>query len=376
MGNVSGKLFSCLLCLLLIIGMVSGVKANASDDITESDEFKKIYIDNFEAIKADYDAGYHNIALIYEGLKSSECEPTIVLSSEPMYLDRSMTSLSDEIVLKSGESVKGNQNFHVYNSSGNGWYYCRMPEYVVSNYDIHYSDKSSFSGKIAYNTKHIPDWFTIGNTGITSNLIPRCDLVSDYYNKEGNVVYYYYKDYPEYAFCTASDSTLSVVNVLANDETRANKYIGRVVDGKVVFSRGSNDKFYIFSAKLRKWQPFTTINNSFTPSSFLGTEHMFNAANEGKNFTIVSSNCTLYQFDFDTGGNLLSTFPVSTGPVTGDWSFPVAPVPELVGTVQGIMWSRMMTEIVGLIPLLVGLVISFLALRKGLAMLYRRLRKG
>ncbi len=53
-------------------------------------------------------------------------------------------------------------------------------------------------------------------------------------------------------------------------------------------------------------------------------------------------------------------------------SFPVAPAPDLVETVQEIT----MTEVVGLIPLLVGLVISFLGLRKGFRMLSQVLRKA
>ena len=57
-------------------------------------------------------------------------------------------------------------------------------------------------------------------------------------------------------------------------------------------------------------------------------------------------------------------------------SFPIAPAPDLVETVQEITMTEVMTEVVGLIPLLVGLVISFLGLRKGFRMLSQVLHKA
>lgn len=370
MGNAfSRKGYAAWLCAVLLacclVAGVPGVQVAASDDVANPGTFREIYTNNYDAIMGDYGDGYVNIAFVDIGSSISTSSCCIMLSKEPLQVSYNAYQGRNFFKVSEGTDV------HIYRASGltkpSGYF---LYSYYASSYDI-----LNDGGRPAVNVRHLPDWFKPGNPGIPSNVIPRCGLVPDYYNKEGKVVYYYYKDYPEYAFCTVSDESLCIINEYSDDTGKARKYIGRVSDGKISGFNSDHDKTYIFSAKLRTWQPL--LGSSFSkPVNFLGTAHTLNSANGGNNFTIVASNCAMTQFDFDSAGNLLFSIPVSTGPISGNMSFPKAPAPELVGTVRAITWSRMMAEVVGLIPLLAGLVISFLGLRKGLAVLWHRLRRG
>lgn len=369
--------------LLFLSSGLAGVKpetATASDDVSYSAEFKQIYANNYDAIKADYEAGYTYVAFIWDGgYNFGECgRLAIVLSKEPLYVASSTITSSRDLLNASGESVETDTNYHAYFSSGLGWYWARCYRYYASNYDLCYS-----SGGIFYNAVNLPDWFSVAYVDIAScaTAIPKCDLLSDYYVSDGYVAYYYYKDYPEYAFCVASGRELYVVNE-NSDMDNAFKYIAPVADGKKVDTLATNDKLYVYNRKLGTWSAYDNSNGGvyFRPNRMrvlFSSSHMYNSCNDGNNFTLLGSNKAIKQADFDSNGALLTEIEVSSGGTTGGWlSFPKAPVPELPETVQGITWLNLMKEVVGLVPLLVGLVISFLALRKGLSMLYHRLRKA
>lgn len=374
---------------LFLSGGLSAVRteqAEASDDVSSySDEFQQVYVNNYDEICADYAAGYTYVAFIQDGFISSykfAGNYTIVLSAEPLYVSDSYRSGAYILVDESGNSIVSNDSFHAYSSSGLGWYASSayLYGYYASNYDFLWQS----SGVVYRNARNLPDWFSVAyvDAAACASAIPKCTLVSNYYLNDGYVAYYYYKDYPEYAFCVASNRELYIVNA-ESDTDNAFKYIAPVVDGAIVSKLDTNDELYVYNRKLGTWAPYNNSNGGvfFQPNNFLtslfATSHMLNSANDGDNFTLLGSNKAISQADFDSSGTLLTELEVSAGGVTGgSLSFPKAPVRELPELVQVITWSNLMTEVVGLVPLLVGLVISFLALRKGLSMLYQRLHKG
>lgn len=382
MGNVFKRVYAFLLCLMLVSGMVAVVPAGvvvASDDVAYSESFRQIYIANYEAIATDYEAGYKYVLLCVEGFGYGT-NKAIILSKTPIYLKKP----SDYYYMygPSGDSVVTDPSFHSYLVDGPGFSSQVIWNRCASNYDLCLLG----GGTVVFNARNLPDWFSVAYVDAADcpAAIPVCNLLSDYYKKDGYLAYYYYKDYPEYAFCVASDSELYVI-CEKSGTGEARRFVGRVSGGAVVTSRGANDVMYVYNRMLGTWSEFGEVWNLIYPwssysiygSSLMTPDHAYDSLNDNNNFTLLGSNKAIRQLDFDSSGTLVSETDFSPGGAIGGLpSFPKAPAPELVGTVQGITWSRMMTEVVGLIPLLVGLVISFLALRKGLAVLCHRLRRG
>lgn len=376
MGNVFKRVYACLLCLMLVSGMVAAVPAGvavASDDVGSSAVFKEIYTANYDAIVGDYNAGYKYVLFGVEGFGYST-KFAIILSNTPIYV----TKPSDYYYMcgSSGSSIVGDSNYHSYLPDGLSFHSAALGSFCASNYDVQRYD----NGTVVHNARNLPDWFSVAYVDAADcpAAIPVCSLLPSFYKEEGYLAYYYYKDYPEYAFCVASDSELYVIREKSGTgESR--RFVGRVSDGAIVGGRGTLDVMYVYNRKLSTW---SSLSNSghFRPwdgCSLMTLSHAYDSLNDGNNFTLLGTNRAIRQLDFDSSGTLVSETDFSSGGAIGGLpSFPKAPAPELVGTVRAITWSRMMTEVVGLVPLLVGLVISFLALRKGLAVLYRRLRKG
>ena len=212
-----------------------------------------------------------------------------------------------------------------------------------------------------------------GVQALASDSIPFVSSQDGLPEKErAHVVYFTYAGQKEYVFCIYTDYDLVYEYNFCDDESRMYYTIAPWSDGFRKYN-GDSSELYKYSVSSGGW--YKALSSHFNYNE-LGVQR-------GDSFRLLYTNAPITRYDIESSGNATTKiiykdlYKVFTPSVLSfDNFFHLAPAPELVGTVQGIMWSKMMTEIVGLIPLLVGLVISFLALRKGLAMLYRRLRKG
>ena len=400
MGNVFKRLCSCLLCFLFLVGMVAVVPAKTAEAAYSNEvetALQTIYAQRYNDIRADYDAGFQHILLFRN--ESGKCY-TIAMSKYPTYLYYASTNhhlgVADVTVSGTTATYKlvSGDNLHyyylydgtVYSSAVDGVVFpvssvgwgdptWTIYDYYYSNYDIYYFS-TGLTGELWYLTYNLPEWFEVGNTSPVSNKIPPCPYVTDYYTEKGNVVYWYYRAQPTYAFCRWSEAPAAVTYHCADDATSEYHTVEWIAEDGTRKKIDSLNCYAVYNAKTGIWTQTTDVFESNLLKDLLPQAAYDNGKLVGSNFALAYTNRELPIYRFDSSGALLDKLDIKSPIYTGNMSFPVAPAPELVGTVQGIMWSKMMTEIVGLIPLLVGLVISFLALRKGLAMLYRRLRKG
>ncbi len=374
------RITALLLCCLLLCGMLPirrPVQVKASDDLASSlDSFKKIYADYYDTIVADYQAGYKYVLFGREGFGYST-SIAIILSKTPVFCKK--TSEHYYMYDSSGnDAVSGDSAYHSYRPNAPGFMGNVLSYCYASNYDICTPD-----GTIIFNARNLPDWFNLAyvDAADCSTTIPACNLLSDFYQTDGYCAYYYYKDYPEYAFCVASDKEISVICEDSEGED-ARRFIGRVSNNTVA-SFDDMDAVYIYNRKLGIWsaagqnfkmRPWMV---TFYGDPLIAVDHVYDYRNKYDNFTLLASNKPIKQINFDSSGTLFSETAMTPSGTIGQLpSFPVAPAPDLVETVQEITMTEVMTEVVGLIPLLVGLVISFLGLRKGFRMLSQVLHKA
>lgn len=268
--------------------------------MAHSESFKQIYSNNYDAIVADYESGYKYVLFVEQG-NYRDYSRSILLSKEPIYV------LGESMRNPSGAYADSDSGYHSYLPSGQGWHSSGVYQYFASNYDVSYTDDSYVhKGEVCYNARNLPDWFSVAYADAADcpAAIPVCNLVPDFYKKDGYLAYYYYKDYPEYAFCVASDSELYVIRE-ESDTGQARRFVGRVSDNVIVASRGTNDVMYVYNRKLGTWSEFNNVNKIFWPwgnSSLVTLGHAYDSLNGGNNFTLLGTNKAIRQLDFDSSG--------------------------------------------------------------------------